>query len=102
MAPITSSIGAVRRSRKSTTSNRMRQSRTTRSRLCSALRRRQPHRPAAAMLVSQDEAIADMQVMLREMERHYRKRPIIDTTVDFYEANLSDGALMDYPIWVRS
>ncbi|HEX9168152.1 MAG TPA: tlde1 domain-containing protein, partial [Roseiarcus sp.] len=24
------------------------------------------------------------------------------TTVDFYEANLSDGALMDYPIWVRS
>jgi hypothetical protein len=34
------------------------------------------------------EAVADMQVMLREMERHYGKRPIIDTTVDFYQANL--------------
>jgi lysozyme len=43
-----------------------------------------------------------MQVMLQEMERHYGKRPIIYTTLDFYEAILSDGALMDYPIWVRS
>ena len=43
-----------------------------------------------------------MQVMLQEMERHYRKRPIIYTTVDFYEANLSNGALTNYPIWVRS
>jgi len=43
-----------------------------------------------------------MQVMLREMERHYGKRPIIYTTVDFYQAILSDGAFMDYPIWVRS
>jgi hypothetical protein len=25
----------------------------------------------------QDEAIADVQVMLQEMGRHYRKRPII-------------------------
>jgi lysozyme len=43
-----------------------------------------------------------MQVMLQEMERHYGKRPIIYTTLDFYEAILSDGALVDYPIWVRS
>jgi len=43
-----------------------------------------------------------MKVMLEEMERHYGKRPIIYTTVDFYEAILSDGAFMDYPIWVRS
>ena len=43
-----------------------------------------------------------MQVMLQEMERHYGKRPIIYATVDFYEAILSDGALTDYPIWVRS
>jgi lysozyme len=43
-----------------------------------------------------------MRVMLQEMERHYRKRPIIYTTLDFYEANLSNGALTDYPIWVRS
>jgi lysozyme len=52
--------------------------------------------------LTQDGAIADMQVMLTEMERHYGKRPIIYTTVDFYEAILSDGAFMDYPIWVRS
>jgi lysozyme len=30
------------------------------------------------------------------------KRPIIYTTVDFYQAILADGAFMDYPIWVRS
>ena len=36
------------------------------------------------------------------MERHYGKRPIIYTTVDFYEAILSGGAFSDYPIWVRS
>ena len=47
-------------------------------------------------------ATADMRVMLDEMERHYGKRPIIYTTVDFYEAILSGGAFMDYPIWVRS
>ncbi|HKN27472.1 MAG TPA: GH25 family lysozyme [Roseiarcus sp.] len=52
--------------------------------------------------LTQDGAIADMQVMLNEMERHYGKRPIIYTTVDFYEAILSDGGFMDYPIWVRS
>ena len=52
--------------------------------------------------LTQDGAIADMQVMLQEMERHYGKRPIIYATVDFYEAILSDGALTDYPIWVRS
>ena len=52
--------------------------------------------------LTQDGAIADMRVMLQEMERHYGKRPIIYTTVDFYEAILSDGAFTDYPIWVRS
>ncbi len=52
--------------------------------------------------LTQEAAIADMQVMLTEMERHYGKRPIIYTTVDFYEAILADGAFMDYPIWVRS
>jgi lysozyme len=52
--------------------------------------------------LTQQGAIADMRVMLQEMERHYGKRPIIYTTVDFYEAILSDGAFSDYPIWVRS
>jgi lysozyme len=52
--------------------------------------------------LTQDGAIADMKVMLEEMERHYGKRPVIYTTVDFYEAILSDGAFSNYPIWVRS
>jgi lysozyme len=52
--------------------------------------------------LTQEGAIADMKVMLAEMERHYGKRPIIYTTVDFYQAILADGAFMDYPIWVRS
>ena len=52
--------------------------------------------------LTQEGAVADMRVMLQEMERHYGKRPIIYTTVDFYEAILADGAFTDYPIWVRS
>src|SRR5271166_5616770 len=52
--------------------------------------------------LTQEGATADMRVMLEEMERHYGKRPIIYTTVDFYEAILSGGALSDYSIWVRS
>lgn len=52
--------------------------------------------------LERDSAIADMKVMLDEMERHYGKRPVIYTSVDFYEAILSDGAFSDYPIWVRS
>ena len=43
-----------------------------------------------------------MKVMLEEMERHFGKRPIIYTSVDFYQAILADGAFADYPIWVRS
>src|SRR5215475_7662878 len=61
-----------------------------------------PTSPTCHRHLTQDGAIADMQVMLQEMERHYGKRPIIYTTVDFYEAILSDGAFTDYPIWVRS
>lgn len=49
-----------------------------------------------------DEVLADMRKMLQEMERHYRKKPIIYTTVDFYQAILHSGALEEFPIWVRS
>ena len=34
--------------------------------------------------LTQASAIRDMQIMLNEMERHYGKRPVIYTTVDFY------------------
>ena len=49
-----------------------------------------------------EETVASMRNMLERMERHFGKRPIIYSTVDFYEAILSTGALSEYPIWVRS
>ncbi len=52
--------------------------------------------------LDRDSATADMKVMLEEMERHYGRRPVIYTSVDFYEAILSEGAFSEYPIWVRS
>jgi lysozyme len=61
-----------------------------------------PTSPTCHRHLTEDGAIAEMKVMLEEMERHYGKRPIIYTTLDFYEAILSDGAFSDYPIWVRS
>lgn len=49
-----------------------------------------------------EEAIRDMRAMLEAMERHYGKKPIIYSSVDFYQAILQPDALSDYPIWVRS
>lgn len=49
-----------------------------------------------------DEVIPQMRAMLQEMERHYGKKPVIYSTVDFYAGILAGGALSDYPIWVRS
>ena len=55
-----------------------------------------PHKLPAAV------AQGEMQIMLSEMERYYGKRPVIYSTVDFYEDVLAGGALSEYPIWVRS
>ena len=49
-----------------------------------------------------EETIQEMRQMLAEMERHFGKKPVIYTTVDFYAGILQDHALEDYPIWVRS
>jgi lysozyme len=49
-----------------------------------------------------EEVLADMKKMLEEMERHYGKKPIIYSSVDFYQAILHENALAEYPIWVRS
>ncbi len=49
-----------------------------------------------------EEAIRDMRIMLEAMERHYGKKPIIYSSVDFYQAILQPDALSEYPIWVRS
>ena len=61
-----------------------------------------PTSPTCRRHLEKQRTVAEIKLMLEEMGRHYGKRPIIYTTVDFYEAILSDGALSDYPIWVRS
>ena len=52
--------------------------------------------------LERDQTVADMKVVLDEMERYFGKRPIIYTDIEFYHAILSGGAFADYPIWVRS
>ncbi len=49
-----------------------------------------------------EEVLRDMKDMLTQMERHYGKKPIIYSSVDFYQAILHSDALSEYPIWVRS
>ena len=53
-------------------------------------------------LLYRDEILREMREMLELMERHYGKRPVIYTTVDFHEGILHSNALSEYPIWVRS
>jgi lysozyme len=52
--------------------------------------------------LDRDKTVADMRLILQELERHYGKKPVIYSSVDFYQSILSDGALSDFPIWVRS
>ena len=49
-----------------------------------------------------EQVLVEMRAMLERMERHFGKRPIIYSTVDFYAGILAGGGLGDYPIWVRS
>ena len=45
--------------------------------------------------------LSEMKVFLEAAERHYGKRPIIYTSVDFHRDVLV-GAFADYPFWLRS
>lgn len=61
-----------------------------------------PTSPTCKRTLYPEPTIREMRGMLEEMERHYGKKPVIYSTVDFYAGILSGGALNDYPIWVRS
>ena len=61
-----------------------------------------PTSPTCKRTLYREPTLTEMRGMLEEMERHYGKKPVIYTTVDFYAGILSGGALDDYPIWVRS
>lgn len=52
--------------------------------------------------LQREPVLREMRAMLQAMERHYGKKPVIYTTVDFYEAILHPNEFDDYPIWVRS
>ena len=52
--------------------------------------------------LEREKTIGDMRQILQALERHYGKKPVIYSSVDFYQSILFDGALSDYPIWVRS
>ncbi|PRD45394.1 glycoside hydrolase [Phyllobacterium phragmitis] len=43
----------------------------------------------------------EMQIFLDAVERHYGKRPIIYTTVDFFDDN-GLSSMKEYPFWLRS
>jgi lysozyme len=61
-----------------------------------------PESKSCKRTLYREEAIRDMRLMLEAMERHYGKKPVIYSSVDFYQAILQPDALSDYPIWVRS
>ncbi len=51
--------------------------------------------------VPREQALAMIDVMLREMEAHTGKRPIIYTDITFHH-DILEGEYNDYPYWIRS
>jgi lysozyme len=54
-----------------------------------------PIRPSRAKIV------ADLQLFLEHIERHYGKRPVIYVTGSFHH-DILEGAFNDYPFWLRA
>jgi lysozyme len=59
------------------------------------------HSKTCPKRIPRDVALAEMKIILDELEHAYGKRPVIYTTVDFHR-DVMQGAFNDYPIWVRS
>ena len=59
------------------------------------------HSKTCQLRPPKEQVVQDMTKWLQAIERHYGKRPIIYTSVDFHEERLV-GEFEDYPIWVRS
>jgi lysozyme len=57
--------------------------------------------PTCRRHLEREQTLREIKGMLVEMERFYGKKPIIYTTVDFY-GSIIEGALHEYPIWIRS
>ena len=48
-----------------------------------------------------DKVIEELQKMLDKLERTYRVKPIIYTTMEFYDSYI-DGNFSDYDLWIRN
>jgi lysozyme len=59
------------------------------------------HSQTCPFKASRQAALEATRLMLREMEAHTGKRPIIYTDIPFHR-DVLDGELHDYPHWVRS
>jgi len=53
-----------------------------------------------ATMQETDEDVREIQVFLTLLEQHYKKRPILYATREFYDAYLTNTWL-DYPLWIR-
>lgn len=51
--------------------------------------------------VPRAKALADMKTILAAMERATGRRPIIYAPRDFFSQVMEEGALSDYPLWIR-
>lgn len=60
-----------------------------------------PQSPTCKLRPSPATVRSEMRTFLSLVERHYGKKPIIYTSVDFYEDN-DLGSFKGYPFWLRS
>ena len=59
------------------------------------------HSRTCPMKLPREQALVDVKLMLKEMEAHTGKRPIIYTDITFHR-DVLEGELHDYAHWVRS
>lgn len=60
-----------------------------------------PASPSCKLRPDPETVRSEMKIWLDAVEKHYGKRPIIYTTVDFHRQNLN-GHFRDYQFWLRS
>lgn len=60
-----------------------------------------PHSPTCTLRPDPAVVRSEMRVFLTAVERHYRKRPIIYTSIDFFDRN-GLWRFKGYPFWLRS
>lgn len=61
-----------------------------------------PKSPTCKIRPPREKVVASLKRWLDIVEKHYGQKPIIYTTVDFHEDNLSRGELPGYHYWLRS